>query len=268
MTELNNIQPLKPFKILLVGDSCVDEYFYGSVDRLSPEAPVPILKINHGRKEDGMAANVYNNLLAFGCDVDFITGTVKSIKTRYIDERSKQHIIRVDQDTLAEPFKLSQVQDYSIYDAIVISDYSKGFLNASNISEVCATFNGHILIDTKIDNLGWLDMYRNAYVKINKLERDKLKTSCHNLITTLGERGVEYIGTIYPSRKVEVVDVCGAGDTFLAALTYYLLDTGNIGIAIEYANECAAICVQHSGVYVLTNKDLKIYNHYPQSNKY
>jgi len=170
MTELNNTQLLKPFKILLVGDSCVDEYFYGSVDRLSPEAPVPILKINHGRKEDGMAANVYNNLLAFGCDVDFITGTVKSIKTRYIDERSKQHIIRVDQDTLAEPFKLSQVQDYSIYDAIVISDYSKGFINASNISEVCATFNGHILIDTKIDNLGWLDMYRNAYVKINKLD--------------------------------------------------------------------------------------------------
>ena len=65
MTESNNTQLLKPFKILLIGDSCVDEYFYGSVDRLSPEAPVPILKINQGRKEDGMAANVYNNLLAF-----------------------------------------------------------------------------------------------------------------------------------------------------------------------------------------------------------
>ena len=257
MTESNNTQLLKPFKILLIGDSCVDEYFYGSVDRLSPEAPVPILKINQGRKEDGMAANVYNNLLAFGCNVDFITGTVKSIKTRYIDERSKQHIIRVDQDTPAKPFKLSQVQDYSIYDAIVISDYNKGFLNAYNIAEVCAAFNGPIFIDTKIDNLVWLDMHRHVHVKINKLERDKLKTHCHNLITTLGERGVEYIGTIYPARKVEVVDVCGAGDTFLAALTYSLLDTGNIGIAIEYANECAAICVQHSGVYVLTDKDLQ-----------
>ncbi len=42
-----NTPPQKPFQILLIGDSCIDEYQYGTVDRISPEAPVPIFKYIH-----------------------------------------------------------------------------------------------------------------------------------------------------------------------------------------------------------------------------
>jgi hypothetical protein len=88
----------------LIGDSCIDEYYYGSCDRLNPEAPVPVLKITRWSSSAGMAANVKSNLEAFGCDVDFMTGGKKSIKRRYIDDRSKQHIVRVDEDKINPPF--------------------------------------------------------------------------------------------------------------------------------------------------------------------
>jgi D-glycero-beta-D-manno-heptose-7-phosphate kinase len=45
----------KPYKILLIGDSCIDEYVYGTCERLNPEAPVPILKFNRKESKSGMA---------------------------------------------------------------------------------------------------------------------------------------------------------------------------------------------------------------------
>ena len=51
-------------KVLLIGDSCEDRYFYGDVKRLSPEAPVPILEYKRGVTSEGMVKNVYNNLKA------------------------------------------------------------------------------------------------------------------------------------------------------------------------------------------------------------
>ena len=55
---------------------------------------------------------------------------------------------------------------------------------------------------------------------------------------------------------MEVTDVCGAGDTFLAALTWAYLRTKDIPTAINFANKCASITVQHIGVYALTEQDL------------
>ena len=54
--------PQKPYQILLIGDSCIDEYQYGTVDRISPEAPVPIFKYIRSEEKPGMVFNVRNNL--------------------------------------------------------------------------------------------------------------------------------------------------------------------------------------------------------------
>jgi D-beta-D-heptose 7-phosphate kinase/D-beta-D-heptose 1-phosphate adenosyltransferase len=97
---------MKKHKILLIGDSCIDEYHYGICDRLSPEAPVPVVSIKRSETKPGMAANVYENLIALGCDVDFITSDIKSIKRRYIDERSRQHMIRIDEDKAPRYFSV------------------------------------------------------------------------------------------------------------------------------------------------------------------
>ena len=74
MTDSENIQQPTQFNILLVGDDCVDVYQYGTVDRISPEAPVPIFKYSHEERKPGMAGNVACNLEALGCRVNYLHG--------------------------------------------------------------------------------------------------------------------------------------------------------------------------------------------------
>ena len=258
MTELETTQQQTSFKVLLIGDSCIDEYHYGHVERLSPEAPVPILSITKTDSKQGMSANVKDNLEAFGIDVDFMTGGAKSIKKRFIDERSKQHILRVDEDKKSTPFNAYQSSlAYNQYDAIIISDYDKGFITYDNVKAVREQFKGPIFIDSKKRDLA---KFEGCFVKVNEHERSLATSVCDDLITTLGGKGAEFDGQIYPASTVEVVDVCGAGDTFLAALAYKFLESRSITTAIKYAICAAGVSVQHSGVYSLTNEDISCIN--------
>ena len=241
-------------KILLVGDSCIDEYHYGTCDRLSPEAPVPVLKINRSESRPGMAANVYANLEAFGCDVDFMTHGAKSVKKRYIDERSKQHIVRVDEDHRGIPFNPHTPNiTYAQYDAVVFSDYDKGYVSYDSVEEVRKLFSGPIFVDSKKRDLARFD---GCLVKVNQLEGSLLISKPSDLIVTLGSAGAEHRGVNYPAEQVEVVDVCGAGDTFLAALAYWYLSTKDLTTAIKFANLASAMAVQHTGVYVPSSADI------------
>ena len=69
---MNTLQQ-KSFKVLLIGDSCLDVFCYGEVKRLNPEAPVPILDYKRTETRQGMCWNVYNNLKAFGLEVYMLT---------------------------------------------------------------------------------------------------------------------------------------------------------------------------------------------------
>jgi D-beta-D-heptose 7-phosphate kinase/D-beta-D-heptose 1-phosphate adenosyltransferase len=254
MADLKNIQPHKKFKVLLIGDSCLDEYYYGTCDRLNPEAPVPVLKILRRESKPGMAANVKENLESFGCEVKFITSQTQSIKKRYIDERSKQHIVRVDEDYQSDPLILGPIgSTFEKYDAIVISDYDKGFMTYQNVESIRTCYPGPIFIDTKKRDLA---RFEGCYVKINEQEYRQSISKCNNLIVTLGSRGAQYRGLSYSPCPTEVVDVCGAGDTFLAALTFEFLKSQCMDRAINFANQCASITVRHRGVYSLTQNDL------------
>lgn len=256
MKEYKNTHQQKKFKILLIGDSCIDEYYYGTCDRLNPEAPVPVLKIKSWNQTLGMAANVKNNLEAFGCDVDFMTGGKKSIKRRYIDERSKQHIVRVDEDKISPPFNpLLKSLALSQYDAIVVSDYNKGYVTYDNVEILKNEFVGPIFIDTKKTDL---KKFNGCIVKINEQEYSKAISYCQDLIVTLGSNGARYKDKIYPTRNATVVDVCGAGDTFLAALAFDYLKTNDIDHAIDFANKCSTLTVEHRGVYSLTSHDIDL----------
>lgn len=255
MIDWDITQQLKKFKILLIGDTCLDEYYYGTCDRLNPEAPVPILKITNFQITLGMAANVKNNLEALGCDVDFMTGGKKSIKRRYIDERSKQHIVRVDEDKISPPFNPNlKSLNLSHYDSIVISDYNKGYITYNNVQELRENYLGPIFLDTKKQDLKKFD---GCFVKINEQEYNSKSSSSNELIVTLGNKGALYKDEIFPTEKVEVVDVCGAGDTFLASLTYFYLITNNIKQSIKYANIASSITVQHRGVYAPSLTDIE-----------
>jgi len=257
MIDSKNIQQHKKLKILLIGDSCIDEYRIGTVDRLSPEAPVPVVKIIKHFSTPGMAANVKINLEKLGIDVDFITNDEDIIKMRFIDERSSQHLLRVDTEPNIKPWDGKISTSLDDYDAIVISDYNKGFLTYSVLSSIRTVYKGPIFIDTKKQDL---ENFHGFIVKINEQEYKACRSTTDDLIVTLGGRGAMYkkcnIEKLFHGHEVEVVDVCGCGDTFLAALSYQYLQTGNLDDAIIFANKAASITVQHRGNYTPSLKEI------------
>lgn len=245
-------QQQKQFKILLIGDNCTDVYQFGTVDRISPEAPVPIFNFSHEEHRPGMAGNVLQNLRALGCDVQFLHGEI-STRCRLIETRSKQHILRIDNDVASEPIEI--VSEFpKVYDAVVISDYNKGTVSYELVEDLRSRFNGPIFIDTKKTDLARLE---GCFVKINSLENSLAKTFPTELIVTMGGHGAKYKDKIYPCPSVNITDVCGAGDTFLAALTYKYLNTKSISSAIKFANIASAVTVQHSGVYAPTLEEIQ-----------
>ena len=72
----------KSFRILVVGDACLDEYHFGSCDRLSPEAPVPVFKREKYESKQGMCLNVAANLKSLG-------NTVRVDRNKEIDKKNK-----------------------------------------------------------------------------------------------------------------------------------------------------------------------------------
>ena len=239
----------KKFNILLVGDTCIDEYQYGTVNRISPEAPVPIFNYSHTEIKLGMASNVKENLSALGCQVQFYTGK-QSKKIRIIDSRTNQHLVRIDHDTISKPLKISKIKQINDYDCIIISDYNKGTVDEQLITDIRQEYNGTIFLDTKKNDLS---KFQNIYIKINEQEYRNSISQNNHLIVTLGKHGAMYNNKVFPTTSsVDVIDVTGAGDTFLSALAYQFLYTNNIEHAIEFANRASSITVQHLGVYAPT----------------
>jgi len=233
-------------KILLIGDSCTDLTIWGRCHRLSPEAPVPVFLPESETETLGMAGNVLNNLERLGADVTFYTNPEHIIKTRYTDIQSQQQLLRVDTEPEVEPWIFDTESDWSEYDAIVISDYAKGFVTLEAVQLIRQHYAGPIFVDTKITDLAKLE---GCTVKINEPEYRRLTSECTDLIVTLGSAGVRYAGTTYPAPAVEVYDVCGAGDTFLAALAWHYVQNKDMVEAIAFAQTAASITVQHAGVY-------------------
>lgn len=247
-------QAPEKYKIFLIGDDCVDEYQYGHVDRISPEAPVPVFKFSYSETRPGMAGNVKRNLETMGCNVVSMLGK-PSTKTRLIDIRSRQQIVRIDNDAESEPLQYDHIPfNLSNAHAVVISDYNKGYVSYELVETIRKHYTGPIFVDTKKINL---KRFQGCYVKINALEHSLAKTFPNDLIVTQGKHGAIYQEEGFEAPELEVVDVCGAGDTFLAALTVGYLDTNNIRKAIEFAIKAAAVTVQHIGVYAPTLDEIK-----------
>lgn len=233
-------------KILVVGDSCIDNFIYCDINRLCPEAPVPVLKPVKKSTNPGMASNVAANLESLGAKVDVITNTELIEKTRYVDMKSGQMIMRLDEEDKCDKYFGSY--ESSGYDALVISDYNKGFLDEEDITSFVKKSSCPTFLDTK-KFLG--DWSKDVdFIKINLPEHNINRGYKHdNLIVTDGKNGATYKGENYPVlKKVKVSNVSGAGDTFMAGLIYAYIKNKNIKEAIKFANECASKVVQERGV--------------------
>ena len=176
-------------RIAVLGDLMLDRYYWGSVHRISPEAPVPVVEVESESVRFGGAANVANNILALG-GVPFLIGLVgndhpgqmmaemmsergmdtgglvtdadrpTTMKTRVI--ASEQHVVRIDNEakTPCPEHLQSSIVDgirYHIHalDAILIEDYNKGVITQAVIDEVLAVarkYNKIVTVDPKFDN--------------------------------------------------------------------------------------------------------------------
>ena len=251
--------------ILIIGDSCEDKYIFGECKRLSPEQPIPVLDQTHVETRPGMAGNVEENFKAFGHDTLLLKQRETITKTRFVDSNSKYQLLRLDETPKVTRITSPEVQMALMHmnpDALVISDYDKGYLTSEDLLTLCDHFNRPVFIDTKKTRLFQKD---NVYWKINKkeydaLDKDYLPDDTH-LIVTMGSKGVSYSGIIYDSEKVPCFDVCGAGDTFMASFVHrFLQSDGDIIKSIDFANRCAAISVQYPGAYHLNQDEIdKVY---------
>jgi bifunctional ADP-heptose synthase (sugar kinase/adenylyltransferase) len=239
------------FKVLVVGESCVDRFVYCKIDRLSPEAPVPVLIPVETTENKGMSGNVVENLRALGVKLNEIVHWHQDttiIKTRYVDKKSNHMFIRVDEgeDLVKEITGINMNQFFNI---IIVSDYNKGFLDDSILKELC-TMGGITILDSKRkltqDIINCFD-----FVKLNEQEsiNNKEFSDLDNVLITLGAKGTMYQGIVYPSpNPQETIDVSGAGDTFTSSFILKYYDTRDVKTSITYANEMSSIVVSKRGV--------------------
>jgi D-beta-D-heptose 7-phosphate kinase/D-beta-D-heptose 1-phosphate adenosyltransferase len=246
------------YKILVIGESCTDIFIYGTSERKSPEGKGPVFVPIRETYGAGMAANVTNNLGAMGVDVDMYSDTGNIIKSRYVNKDTNELYLRVDEGDVVERIKISELPDLKQYDAVVVSDYCKGFLDEEDIDTI-ASMHPLVILDTK-KKLG--DWCKNVtYIKVNRLEWEISKDIIRDnewlfdkIICTLDKIGTAHKHTTYPVKPIKNADVSGAGDTFVAGFTTKYLNTNNIAESIEWANHCAGEVVKEKGVSVFKNK--------------
>lgn len=237
-------------EVVVIGESCIDRYTYGRVNRLAPDKPVPILEEEYSESSAGMAGNVFRNLTHLGVNSSLITNQNASeiVKERFVDIDTNHMFLRRDVGGSPEPLSLERVP--TKLEVVVISDYDKGFLSAKLITEICDRAHMSFL-DTKKALGPW--SLSASIVKINEHEHRRSATFIDTqpemrVVETLGGKGAKYMGKIYPTEPRDVIDVSGAGDTFLAALVAGYLDSGSIEHSIKFANEAAQKVVSSRGV--------------------
>lgn len=250
-------------KVLVFGDVIVDKYIYGTSTRISPEAPVPVVTFQEEKESLGGAGLVYENLKSLGVDATLLqTDQPRSVKTRVICDG--HYVTRIDDDKDANSNAvLANVlrSDFSQWDYVILSDYDKGVLD--NAKQIIAHINSQgpkIIVDPK----RYAHDYEGAWlVKPNNSEYTKFEFDewQGNIITT--DAGHSVSATIdnmeytIPVEQVEVSDVTGAGDCFLAAFVYALTKGYSHKKCLEIAVNASTQSVKHTGTYVLTKQDVE-----------
>lgn len=241
--------------VAIFGDACTDIFVYGSCNRLCPEAPVPVLLPQVTEQNDGMALNVANNIRSLGVSCMAVTNDKAAIvKKRYVEQSINQMLLRVDTEERVNTIRMETVPTAAFRCQYgVISDYDKGFIAQDSIKILSSKFPVTFL-DTKKTLGEWAEGV--TFIKINEVEYNKTlhtltDTLKEKLIVTLGRSGCMFRGKMYrPPTVANTVNVCGAGDTFLAGLVVEYSRSNDIAQAIEYALLCASDVVQSKGVTV------------------
>ncbi len=240
-------------RIAVIGENCNDIFIYGDCNRLSPEAPVPVMIPIETKENLGMSGNVVKNIEALSdARIVHICQTEVIKKTRYVDKKSNHMFLRVDEGELniqTLDLNISKTNAIVNSDIVIVSDYDKGFLTDETIKKIGSIAKLSILDSKKKLSKEIIESY--TFVKLNESEyKQNIQfKECKNIITTLGSKGAQFDGKIYPSPSPkETIDVSGAGDTFTASFILKYFETKNVETSIIFANEMASVVVSKRGV--------------------
>jgi len=243
-------------RVLVIGESCYDKFIYCHSDRLSPEAPVPIINPVTIVENPGMSGNVVRNLISLNETLQIDHWTQKSVvqKIRYVDKKSNHMFIRVDDgDKNIETFNFTKEKKNSLsdYDIVIVSDYNKGFIKFEDLFEIGKNSKLSILDTKRTINDKIVKAF--SFIKLNEKEYDNNKhiEDLSNVIITLGADGTKFKNKVYSVPKPrETIDVSGAGDTFTASFILKFNQNKNVEESINFANKMASIVVSKKGVTV------------------
>jgi rfaE bifunctional protein kinase chain/domain len=301
-------------KILVAGDLMLDRYWWGTVSRISPEAPVPVVRIVERSEVPGGAANVARNVLGLGAtpilfgavgddedgrslrylldgcidasNIISIAGWQTIVKTRIVAHG--QHVVRVDQESVT-PLEESEEQDLlrrieplvKASDAVLISDYAKGFLTSSILRaliDMSAKLGKSVIVDPK--GLDFTKYKGASVITPNKREASDAcgldpaapnsvelageqiikNISIPNVLITRSEEGMSLFTDSshehFPAETVETYDVTGAGDTVLACLGVGIAAGLSIAEAARLANTAAGIVIGQVGTSAISSAEL------------
>jgi len=300
--------------VLVLGDVMLDQYYSGHVSRISPEAPVPVVKVEDCFYAPGGAANVAYNISRLGA-LPRLIGTIggdqngktlslilkkKGVESSLIRINSPtitkmriigehRQIVRLDFENCAEMSEDNEAEAAELIerfaglsDAIIISDYAKGFCSATLCRKaigIASSFNKYVIIDPK--GTDW-DKYSGSYIvspnlkelreicsadiknedsEIEECAREILKRySIDNLLVTRSDRGMSLIrkkdAFHIQAETREVSDVTGAGDTAIASLTLGIAGGMDILDAVKLSNKAAGIVVGKLGTVPIEKEEL------------
>lgn len=260
--------------ILVCGDAMVDRYWWADVNRISPEAPVPVAKVIRTEEREGGAANVLNNVSAMnGQAVGLFSPSPEPIVKIRVIGRSQQ-MVRVDFDVPQEPISVDKFSAAVLgRKNVIFSDYGKGALtHVQDMILIAKEAGCNVYVDPKGHDY---TRYRHADVVKPNLDEmrelvggwsteEQLAEKVYNLRKSIGIKAIlltraaagmtlfiEAGAFNIKSVAKEVYDVSGAGDTAIAAFAVAQTHGHDWLTSAQYANVAAGVAVSRFGTTVV-----------------
>jgi D-glycero-beta-D-manno-heptose-7-phosphate kinase len=320
MTQLiNNLRRFGDQRIVILGDAIADRFLHGSISRVSREAPVFILRHQQTETLPGGAANCAMNMVALGAQVSLISVTgvdeagnelraklesagvnVEGIitsekiqtttKVRILAGHShsnKQQVIRIDYEgpalddvELREALVKKLEQSITKANAIVISDYNYGVVDARAIETIRQVAKIPVLVDSRfrlseftgftaatpnqeeVENLAGASISSAEQLETAAKEL-KQRLGHRALLVTRGPQGMMLLEDDAPPLHIpavgaqQAVDVTGAGDTVIATFALALAGGASFADAARLANYAGGLVVMKRGTATVSQTELE-----------
>jgi len=258
MTLRKLVEMFHEVRVLVTGDPMLDIYHYGTVDRLSPEAPAPVFVETGSNTYPGGAANVYEQLEQLNVDAEHhFPKQWWTEKHRYLV--NGQQLFRIDKDM---HHYAEGMPNLTSIDAIVMSDYGKSWLGADYCRSLIAEARKHhipVVVDPK--GTGWAKFDGCTVICPNEVEAKNPEIKAFDVV--LYKKGAQGLllkdhtwEHAFPAVARQVYDVTGAGDTVVATVAAVLACGGNLHEAARLANIAAGAVVGKRGTATVTNDEL------------